>query len=46
MNQNYLINNPWWDEPELVAVETQYYQSQYSSSLPLYFVKNNTLFTK
>ena len=35
MNQNYLINNPWWDEPELVAVETQYYQNLHLPSIEI-----------
>ena len=42
MQENYLENNPLWEKPPKVAVETQYYQSQYSSSLPLYFVENDT----
>jgi len=35
MNQNYLINNPWWDEPELVAAETQYYQNLHLPSIEI-----------
>jgi hypothetical protein len=42
MNAIYLVNNPWWDEPQEVACETQYYQSLYASVFPLSYYEDVT----
>ena len=42
MDAIYLINNPWWDEPQEVARETQYYQALYESVFPLSYYKDFT----